>query len=279
VGADKNVYVLELATGKERACLRVGQYVLSLVFTPDGERLIGALHDRELCVWDLATGREIARLPGHSVVARSLAVSPDGKTLASGGSEGAVLLWDLGRLPPARPAPRELSAKELEDEWQALGGEGATRAYRALWALTAAPRQALPLLRRHLRPTGAADPERVARLVKDLDSKRFAAREQATAELEKLGGAAFPALRQALDAGPSREVRGRAEKLLQKTRVELLVGDRLRAARMVELLERIGTPEAGQMLRAFAEKETDPWLAREAEAAAARVGQRAGASP
>jgi hypothetical protein len=46
--------------------------------------------------------------------------------------QGAILLWDLHRLPGARKiAVRELSPAELDVEWQSLGGEDATRVYRA----------------------------------------------------------------------------------------------------------------------------------------------------
>jgi WD40 repeat protein len=61
-----------------------------------------------------------------------------------------------------------------------------------------------------------ADPERLARLLAGLNSNSFAAREEATRELERLGEAAETALREALKGRPSAEVRRRAEALLAK---------------------------------------------------------------
>jgi WD40 repeat protein len=274
------VYVWELATGKERARFKQELGVLALDFSPDGERLIGALNtwpnvpeSQPLCVWDLVTGRETGQLPGHSLWTRSLASSPDGKTLASGGSDGTVLLWDADRMPKSkRPIPRELSAKELDVEWQALTGEDAARAYRAVWTLRAVPNQALPLLRRDLRPLTEADLRRITKLVEDLDSNQFAVREKAKAALEKLGQVAEPALSKALENRPSAELRKRASRLLQMG--GLAAGDRLRAVRMLELVERIGTPEASRLLKEFVENRTDPWLAREARESLERLAKR-----
>ena len=46
-------------------------------------------------LWNVATGRELARLAGHERAVNSVAFSPDGKTLASGSSEKSVRLWEV----------------------------------------------------------------------------------------------------------------------------------------------------------------------------------------
>ena len=73
------------------------------------------------------------------------------------------------------------------------------------------------------------------------------------------------------------ETRLRLQRLLEKTSPP--AGNRLRALRMLELLERIGTPAAQDVLRALPDKESDVWLAREAKAIAARLRGRAGDKP
>src|SRR5207244_1267145 len=61
------------------------------------------------------------------------------------------------------------------------------------------------------RRTVAADPQKMARWIAELDSDQFAVREKATRELEKLGESAQPALRQALEDQPKPEARKRLE--------------------------------------------------------------------
>jgi WD40 repeat protein len=61
----------------------IGQY-MNVAFTPDGRTLISAGHGSDgIRFWDVATGKEVRRLPGNPNGIIALALSPDGARLAS----------------------------------------------------------------------------------------------------------------------------------------------------------------------------------------------------
>lgn len=70
-----------------------------LVFSPDGATLASVNKDHVVLLWDLATGKERARLRGHEHEIHCLRFSPGGKTLVSvdgsrGRRDGSVRIWD-----------------------------------------------------------------------------------------------------------------------------------------------------------------------------------------
>jgi WD40 repeat protein len=79
-----------------------GEYVAAVVFSPDG-RTLAAADDRAVQLWDVATGKRMARLEGHEGKVKCLAYAPDGKCLASGSYDRTVRLWDVAGHPPKKP--------------------------------------------------------------------------------------------------------------------------------------------------------------------------------
>lgn len=76
------------------------RYVNSLAYTPDGRVLVSGGRE-SVGFWNSGSGRPMGRVLGyHPGAVRTVAVSPDGKLLASGSSDRTVLLWDVARLQP-----------------------------------------------------------------------------------------------------------------------------------------------------------------------------------
>jgi RNA polymerase sigma factor (sigma-70 family) len=270
---EQSVHLTDVATGKELRRLE-GEgsrpdALDGLALSPDGKALAwGGQHVREVYLWETATGRLRRKLAGHHGQITSIAFAPDGTRLASGSADATVLVWDaVGR---RQPAAGRLTDQELEGLWAELAGDDAAAAYRAMGALAGSPRQAVALFRRHLKPVAAADPGRLAELVRRLDSDTFAVREKAREELEELGEAAEPALRQALAGAPTVETRRRVEGLLER----LGGTEPLRRGRALEVLEWLGDDEAGGLLRALAGGAAGAARTREARAALGRLAGR-----
>jgi WD40 repeat protein len=69
--------------------------VYSVAFSPDGRLLASGSDDKTIKLWDVASGREVRTLSGHTSWVNSVAFSPDGRLLASGSSDQTIKLWDV----------------------------------------------------------------------------------------------------------------------------------------------------------------------------------------
>jgi RNA polymerase sigma factor (sigma-70 family) len=278
---DGTVALWEIATGKERLRLRAGVTgpLTALAYSPDSGLIIAAGPGQTLWCWDAVTGQRLGQRSGDQAHVGVLAFAPDGRKLVSGGKGGTLLLWDVASFQTEeRPQAPKLEPAEERQCWDDLASTDAGRAARALARLRAAPRQAVALVRRHVRPVAVLiPPEKLRGWIRDLDSANFTQRLEAAAELEKLGYLAEPALKKALEGQPSLEVRKRIEKLLDRLPTEEPTsGEELHGVRAVELLERLAQPEADRLLQALSEGAAGARLTREARAALERRRSRAG---
>src|SRR5207248_3093313 len=98
----------------------------------------------------------------------SLAISPDGKTLASGDGKGIILLWDLAG---EGPEPWRANPTALARLWEGLANRNAKEAWPVMRELIARPAAAIRLIRAKVAaPPSAPGAARLAALLKQLDA-------------------------------------------------------------------------------------------------------------
>jgi hypothetical protein len=239
-------------------------------------------HKDAIRIWQVATGKELfcIKRPGdlHAYgefsFVNSLAFLPDGKALATGMMDSTVLVWDLSAI--AKEAAPDLDAKTLATLWSELSEE-APKAYQAIWTLGDSPKKALPFLKERLKPVEQVDPKQIQRLLADLDSDQFATREDAAKQLTKLGERIHPALRKVLEGQPSEEVRTRLKAILEEPAVPS--GETLRTLRAIQVLERIGTDDAREVLKKLATGAEAARETQEAKDTLARLTRGTAPSP
>jgi WD40 repeat protein len=251
----------------------------TVAFSPNGRLLAAGKHDGSIRLWSPDNGAVLGDVPGHGQAVTALAFSPDGKLLASGSEDTTVLLWDVAQL--LRGLAERNSgpvADKLQAQWDDLASADAARANRAIGALAALP-EAVPFLKARLRPAEPVDPRRLEKLLAALGSAQYAAREQATRELERLGDLAGQALRKLLAGQPALETRRRIEALLHKLDGPVTAPEVLRGLRAIEALERVGSAGARDLLRALAAGAPGHRITAEARAALDRLAKRPPAGP
>src|SRR5262249_20595636 len=106
------------------------------------------------------------------------------------------------------------------------------------------------LLKQRLMPAALIESKDIQDLIRQLDSPRFADRQKAASELEKLGDRAAAELRTAIKKSLTAEVRQALQRLLDP--IDAGTPETLQATRAVEVLEHIATPAAREHLKTLA---------------------------
>ncbi|MFO0841799.1 MAG: PQQ-binding-like beta-propeller repeat protein [Gemmataceae bacterium] len=99
------IYRFDVATGKELPRLpgHATGGARRLAFTPDGRQLVSGGFDGHVRVWDLATRKERRAFKVESGTVYGLALSPDGRLVATAGRDG-LKLWEVAT---GKEQPRE----------------------------------------------------------------------------------------------------------------------------------------------------------------------------
>jgi WD40 repeat protein len=233
--------------------------------SPDGKWVFtAAMNGRAGGVWEAVTGSPVALLDAGFGVTKGF-FTPDGRSVVTVGS-GVGFRWDLAAV--LAPDPKATPA----ESWEAAAGADAGKAAGAAAGLvgTGPGRE---LLRGELPPVKLdVTDARVSRWVADLASDDFGTREAASKELAARARLIEPALRAAVAASTDPEVRRRLSAALAATGPGP-TRDELRAVRVVRAAELAGTPEARELLKAWAGGAAGAVLTEDARVALVRVGR------
>ena len=74
--------------------VREGQ---AAVYSPDGSRIISVTLDETIQLWDAANGKRLDSIQGTDHAVRGLALSPDGRSLATFGEDKVVKFWIVNK--------------------------------------------------------------------------------------------------------------------------------------------------------------------------------------
>jgi RNA polymerase sigma factor (sigma-70 family) len=100
----KDVYVWDLASGKERRRFPHETRVTSFAESCDGKLLAVGCQDGTIHLWDPSTGRDLRHFVAHKGKPRGqasppgvhvLTFTPDGRQIVSAGAEDSIRLWDV----------------------------------------------------------------------------------------------------------------------------------------------------------------------------------------
>jgi hypothetical protein len=275
---DKTISLWEVASGQERS--RFGQAVapgpqsisttfvaingnfrvgpalaplgVTVAVSRDGSLIAAPGVNHSIKIFDASLGKEVGTFRGHDGAVTSLVFSPDSKTLLSGSGDTSVLGWDLARLKREPRPPVAAEPKVLDRLWADLIDSDAKKAGQSLQMLLSATNGSVALLSERIQPAAPVDITKVEQWLRDLDSSNFKQRALATRELQKLGELAIPALQKVLATRPSLEIRRRVEPMLEDLTGRNLSPEQIRIVRAIEVLDKIGTPEAKQLLERLA---------------------------
>ncbi len=94
----RNLAVWDLQTGEKRFETAVGNWSGMPCYSPDGAIIACMHHRRMIKLWDARDGRVLGIAEGHAADITALAISPDGKEMASSSEDGAMKVWNIERL-------------------------------------------------------------------------------------------------------------------------------------------------------------------------------------
>ncbi len=262
------VFIWNVAAGKRAAALpdglRIG--VCCIAFSPDGRSLATASPEGLVQIWETATWTVRTQYRGHLDRPTTLAFTSSGQLL-SGSRDTTVLAWDTS-------PPRGDASVTLESAWTDLAKQNASIAFKSQGRFVSAPSEAVKLFAEMIKPA-PDNAKRIQQSIVDLDSPRFAMRENASKTLSDLGEQAKPYLEESAKAAKSADALDRIRKILDHPKEITITPEQLRQIRAVMVLELINDETSKNLLKQWAGGFKGDLLTEEAGAALKRLASGA----
>ena len=287
---DSGVRLLDTLTGNDIFVLKApnpggAKRTAIIAWSPDGRLLATgdrrsrygnqppAISNQRIYLWNTADGAELTAFGDLPTDVSALQFSPDGKILAAGLADGTALVFDISKFDAKARQILNLTQSELESQWDMLMDNDGGNAQKALWILANSSKQSLPFLQGKLKPVSLFDQIKIQKWIADLDSETFTVRQAAAQELVKVGDQVQAPIQNALQGKPSLETRRRLEQVL-KSLPDIPGPETIRTIRAIMALERIGTPEARDVLEALARGAPGARETEEARGSVERLARR-----
>ncbi|MDY3552175.1 sigma-70 family RNA polymerase sigma factor [Gemmata sp. JC717] len=307
-GWDRQLHLLDAATGKSRVSAPLPDVVDDIAVSPDGRVLATVGHQGIVYLCNPTTGavQKEWQAHTHGHVAWGASFGPGGIWLATAGDR-TVAIWDVatgtllrrfeghtsraysvdfaqdgrtvlsssmdltGYVWDVRPAPAPGAPRTTAQLWDDLLGEP-EGAFRAVWLAAANPK-APAVFGEKLPSPRKPDPERFKKLVGQLADEDFKTRETAEAELTRFGPPALALARTARAGAESPEVRTRLDALIRSWTEAATSPESWRRRRAVVAMELAGTPAAVELLKRWAADAPGTVLSDAAAAAVTRINE------
>lgn len=261
--------VFETATGRELSRLHMPDLTSShTLLSPDGRFTVGYMANGRVRLFENNSGLTRVEMVGHKGSVTRVAFTPDSRHLITVSPDQSALVWDLWQ-PFHSTSPRSVA-----DGWNTLVAQTGEPIHAAIAWLAAQPNDAIPFLAERLKATERPTAQQVAEWIQQLDANLFREREAAEAKLRGAVRDFAKTLEDAATTTTSPEVRARLRKILAAKDRWLPSPEERRTLRAIEVLERIGTPAACDVLKKLAAGPADAWVTNDATAALERLAKR-----
>jgi hypothetical protein len=200
--------------------------------------------------------------------------SNDDRYIATGMSKTTILLWDI--IPSQTLEINEYSHSALEYNLTNMASNNAVLAYNAITILSMMGNMVVPYIKEMLMFNTEYKDDRIQQAIDKLDNDDISIREQAHNQIQSYGVAAEPLLLKAVEESRSAEVRSRIDNILLTMRDTYPIpnGEPLNRHRMIQLLERIGSNDARQVLKMIYKRPLSIRERRESKASLERLEKR-----